>query len=182
MVKTIFNLPTDDSKIYKQLLMFLNFSLDATAQEREVLAEIIHLNNEYEALPAKQRAKFILSTDMRKEMREKLNIEEKQYNTVLSRVRKKKIFGEPIFDKEGILNKHLTIKPDEEGIQLEVNLINEIKVAPIKKEVEPKKEEQVTKPIPKVVDDHLPPPINGTANVIENPTAGFISLTDPDGE
>lgn len=124
MVKKILNLPTDDSKIYKQLLAFLNFSLNATPQEREVLAEIIKLNNEYEALPPKQRAKFILSTDMRKEMREVVDIEEKQFNVIISRLRKKTLLGEPLFDDDGILNRHLMIKSDSEGIQIEINLVN----------------------------------------------------------
>ena len=126
MVKKIINLPTDDSKIYRQILAFLNFSLEATPQEREVLSEIIQLNNEYEALPAKQRAKFILSTDMRKEMREKLEIEEKQFNTILSRLRKKTIFGKPVFDDDGILAKELELKPDADGMRFEINLINVI--------------------------------------------------------
>jgi len=33
--------------------------LNITPQERDVLAEIIRLNNEYSALPLEKRAKFI---------------------------------------------------------------------------------------------------------------------------
>ena len=79
MIKKIITLPTNDSKIYKQILAFLNFMLELTPQEREVLSELIRLNQEYEALPADKRAKFILSTDMRKEIRELLEIEEETY-------------------------------------------------------------------------------------------------------
>ena len=77
MIKKIITLPTNDSKIYKQILAFLNFMLELTPQEREVLSELVKLNHEYEALPKEKRAKFILSTDMRKETRETLEIEEK---------------------------------------------------------------------------------------------------------
>ena len=79
MIKKIITLPTNDSKIYKQILAFLNFMLELTPQEREVLSELIRLNQEYEALPEDKRAKFILSTDMRKEIRELLEIEEKHF-------------------------------------------------------------------------------------------------------
>jgi len=59
MIKKIITLPTNDSKIYKQILAFLNFMLELTPQEREVLSELIRLNQEYEALPEDKRAKFI---------------------------------------------------------------------------------------------------------------------------
>jgi len=187
MVKTVINLPTDDSKIYRQLLAFLNFSLEATPQEREVLAEIIQLNNEYEALPAKQRAKFILSTDMRKEIREKLEIEEKQFNTILSRVRKKTIFGNPVFDEDGILNKALVFKPDSDGIRIEVNLVS-VTAKPKKESSKPKEElkeetkiEETIKEV--AVEDERPKklaaPANGTDNVIEEEglPSGFIIMS-----
>lgn len=89
MIKKIITLPTNDSKIYKQILAFLNFMLELTPQEREVLSELIRLNQEYEALPEDKRAKFILSTDMRKEIRELLEIEEKHFNGIISRLKKK---------------------------------------------------------------------------------------------
>ena len=188
MIKKIINLPTNDSKIYKQILAFLNFSLEATPQEREVLAEIIQLNNEYEALPAKQRAKFLLSTDMRKEMREKLSIEEKQFNVILSRIKKKTIFGQPVFDDDGIISNHLVMKPDNEGLRIEINLINTInksnKTSPIKKEEEGKEEEMTI--IPTVDSDapkKLAAPANGTDNIIyeDELPSGFVIL-GPNGE
>jgi len=186
MVKKIITLPTDDSKIYRQILAFLNFSLEATPQEREVLAEIIQLNNEYEALPPKQRAKFILSTDMRKETREKLDIEEKQFNTILSRLRKKTIFGEPVFNDDGILAKALEFKPDSEGVKIEVNLVNVIAKTnpPQPKEAEPETEpetplpEKVEEPLETTKNRKLAAPANGKDNIIEEEPlpSGFIIL------
>jgi hypothetical protein len=103
----------------------MNFMLNLTPQERDVLAEIIKLDNEYEALPPEKRAKFILSTDMRKEIRETLNIEEKQFNVIISRLKSDKKFfmGKPLLDDKNIIHPQLRFKADEEGFQFEVNLI-----------------------------------------------------------
>jgi hypothetical protein len=186
MIRRGYQIPTNDSKIYEQFLSLLNFSLKATPQEREVLAEIIRLNNEYEALPPKQRAKFILSTDMRKEVREKLEIEEKQFNTVLSRVKKKKIFGKPVFDEDGVLNPVLIVKPDNDGLQVVVNLVNTVskpKEEPIPEE-EPEKEaeEIVEEAKPKKEEPRkLAKDANGTDNIIQdNVPSGFVILPPND--
>jgi hypothetical protein len=99
--------------------------LNLTPQERDVLAELIRLDNEYEALPADKRAKFILSTDMRKEIRDNLNIEEKQFNVILSRLKsdKKSFMGKPLLGDNNALHPQLQFKPDQDGFQFEVNLI-----------------------------------------------------------
>jgi hypothetical protein len=101
----------------------MNFMLNLTPQERDVLAEIIRLDNEYEALPVEKRAKFILSTDMRKEMREALVMEEKQFNVVISRLKKKLFFGKPLLDDKNILHPELKYKPDSEGFKIEINFV-----------------------------------------------------------
>jgi hypothetical protein len=129
MVKKIITLPTNDSKIYKQILAFMNFMLNATNQEREVLAELIRLNHDYDALPPDKRAKFILSTDMRKETRDALGIEEKQFNTIISRLKKKNFLGRPVLDADNIVHPELLFKPDSEGFKIEINLINDIATA-----------------------------------------------------
>ena len=142
MIKKIITLPTNDGKIYKQILAFLNFMLELTPQEREVLSELIRLNQEYEALPADKRAKFILSTDMRKEIRELLEIEEKQFNGIISRLKKKSFLGGPIMNENNIIHKELLFKPDKDGFKIEINLINKPMakiVKPIKVEKEPEK-------------------------------------------
>jgi hypothetical protein len=119
----IINIPTNDSIIYKQILSFMNFLIGGTPQERDVLAELIILNHEYEALPVDKRAKFILSTDMRKEMRAKLDIEEKQFNGLILRLKKLSYLGEPVLTEDGIVNERLLFKPDKNGIQIHINMI-----------------------------------------------------------
>ncbi len=141
MIKKIITLPTNDSKIYKQILAFLNFMLELTPQEREVLSELIRLNQEYEALPEDKRAKFILSTDMRKEIRELLEIEEKHFNGIISRLKKKSFLGTPIMDENNIIHKELLFKPDKDGFKIEINLINK----PVAKVVKPVKVEKKPK-------------------------------------
>jgi hypothetical protein len=99
--------------------------LNLTPQERDVLGELIRLDNEYEALPDDKRAKFILSTDMRKEIRDSLNIEEKQFNVILSRLKsdKKSFMGKPLLSDQNVIHPQLRFKPDQDGFQFEVNLI-----------------------------------------------------------
>lgn len=123
MQRKVISLPTNQNKIYKQILAFMNFMLNLTPQERDVLSEIIKLDNEYEALPVEKRAKFILSTDMRKEMREALIMEEKQFNVVISRLKKKLFFGKPLLDDKNILHPELKYKPDNEGFKIEINFV-----------------------------------------------------------
>ena len=121
----IISLPTNQSKIYRQILAFMNFMLNLTPQERDILAELIRLDNEYEALPQDKRAKFILSTDMRKEIRELLNMEEKQFNVILSRLKsdKKSFMGKPLIDENNFIHPELKFKPDDQGFRFEVNFV-----------------------------------------------------------
>lgn len=123
--RKVISLPTNEGKIYRQILAFMNFMLNLTPQERDVLAELIKLNNEYEALPPDKRAKFILSTDMRKEIRDVLNIEEKQFNVILSRLKstKKSFMGTQLLNDQNMIHPQLQFKPDQDGFQFEVNLI-----------------------------------------------------------
>jgi len=123
--KKVISLPTNEGKVYRQILAFMNFMLNLTPQERDVLAEVIKLDNEYEALPAEKRGKFILSTDMRKEIRENLNIEEKQFNVILSRLKspKKSFMGKALIDDNNIIHPELKFKPDNDGFKFEVNFV-----------------------------------------------------------
>ncbi len=145
--KKIISLPTNGNKIYRQILAFMNFLLNLTPQERDVLAEIIMLDNEYEALPVEKRAKFILSTDMRKEIREKLNIEEKQFNVILSRLKspKKSFMGRSILDENNILHPELKFKPDEDGFKFEVNFVMTVVNTPAKEFTQELEEQMVEK-------------------------------------
>jgi S-adenosylmethionine:tRNA-ribosyltransferase-isomerase (queuine synthetase) len=146
--KKILSLPTNDKKIYRQILAFMNFILQITKQQLDVLSEIIRLNNEYEALPIEKRAKFILSTDMRKEMREALDIEEKQFNGIIHALKNKMYFGSPILNEDGILNHGLIFKPDENGFKIEVNLIKSINQELVKEEIKP-----AVKMVPTIPDE-----------------------------
>lgn len=123
--RKVISLPSNEKKIYRQILAFMNFMLNLTLQERDVLAEIIKLDNEYEALPPEKRGKFILSTDMRKEIREELGMEEKQFNVILSRLKSdKKVFmGKPLIDDNNSIHPELRFKPDNDGFKFEVNLV-----------------------------------------------------------
>ena len=121
--RKVISLPTNQNKIYKQILAFINFMLNLTPQERDVLAELIRLDNEYAALPEDKRAKFILSTDMRKEIRDLVKIEEKQFNVIISRLKKKLLFNKPLIDDNNLLHQELRYKPDQDGFRIEVNLV-----------------------------------------------------------
>jgi hypothetical protein len=163
MQRKVISLPTNQSKVYRQILAFMNFMLNLTPQERDVLAEIIRLDNEYEALPVEKRAKFILSTDMRKEMREALVMEEKQFNVVISRLKKKLFFGKPLLDDKNILHPELKYKPDSEGFKIEINFVmtagvpttNQLKVT--EELVEEELSNEVSNQESNQVSDQVPP-------------------------
>lgn len=157
MQRKVISLPTDDSKFYRQILAFMNFMLGLTPQERDVLAEIIKLDNEYEALPEDKRAKFILSTDMRKEIRELLEIEEKQFNVILSRLKKKTFGPKLILDENNVLHKDLKFKPDSEGFRFEVNFVMTKFSEQKRKEAEVPVETPQEAQYPKTTQEAIPP-------------------------
>ena len=133
--RKIISLPSNPSKIYKQILAFMNFMLNLTPQERDVLAEIIKLDNEYSMLPEDKRAKFILSTDMRKEIRDLVKLEEKQFNVIISRLKKKLLFTRPLLDDNNILHPELRYKPDQEGFKIEINFVMTSVQSPVAQQV-----------------------------------------------
>lgn len=134
--RKIISLPSNPSKIYKQILAFMNFMLNLTPQERDVLAEIIKLDNEYSMLPEDKRAKFILSTDMRKEIRDLVKLEEKQFNVIISRLKKKLLFTRPLLDDNNILHPELRYKPDQEGFKIEINFVMTSVQSPVAQPIE----------------------------------------------
>jgi hypothetical protein len=154
----------------------MNFMLNLTPQERDVLAELISLNNEYEALPEDKRAKFILSTDVRKEIREDLDIQEKQFNVIISKLRKKTMFNKPLINDKNILHPELQYKPDSDGFRIEVNLV--MTANPVKEE------KQVAKEIKKEETKETKPPKEykhdaSKAPVVEEPEFNFtIDIPD----
>lgn len=170
MIRKALAINTDSKKIYRHILSSMNFLLNLTPQERNVLAEIIRLNNEYEPLPIKQRTKFILSTAMRKEISENIKINPKSFNGLLHRLRDKKLFNLPILDENNYLHPALDFKPDKEGFQFimtlqikeENKIENENQV-----EVEDKNEnetantkETIVPPDRENINQNIPPPSN----------------------
>jgi len=172
MKQTVITLETNDSKIYKQILAFLGFMLDITPQEREVLADLIKLNHEYEALPEEKRAKFILSTDMRKEIREALEIEEKQFNGIIGRLKKKDYMESPILDENNVINPQLLFKPDEDGFEIKISLLNatekKVEQKTKQKQVVEEVSEEAVETTEPVGERALASPANGTDNIIHN--------------
>ena len=140
--KKVISLPTNSSKIYRQILAFMNFMLNITQQERDVLAEIIKLDREYESLPQDKRGKFILSQEMRTEMCTSLGLPPKQFNVIVSRLRNKTLFGKPLIGDNCAIHPELLFTPDEEGFRIEVNFVNTQvnNSTPVKEE--PKEEEE----------------------------------------
>lgn len=116
----IINIPTNNRKIYKHVLLLMNFGMNLTTKEIDVLAEFVRLNNEYNALPAEQRSKFIFSTDMRKEVMDILGIEEGSLNNILSRLRKATFLGKPILSQDNQIVDDLLFKPGEHGFNIKV--------------------------------------------------------------
>jgi hypothetical protein len=156
--RKVISLPTNESKVYRQILAFMNFLLNLTPQERDVLAELIRLDNEYAALPKDKRAKFILSTDVRKEIRDLLNIQEKQFNVILSRLKKKTFFGKSLIDENNYIHNELLFKPDSDGFRFEVNFVmTRVKPQPIP-EPEPISDAEIIEEKPKEIKKKPQPP------------------------
>ena len=168
MEKKILSLPTNDKKIYAQVLMFLNFMLNLSDQERGVLAQIIKLNNEYESLSPDKRAKFILSTDMRKEMCDELDISIAHFAVVLSSIKKKKFLGiHQILDDNNVIHPYLMFKPDEEGFRIEVDF-NKVEESLEQETTQEVNESISNKPEENVIPEkkELPPTKAGAENSI----------------
>jgi hypothetical protein len=124
MQKKIISIPTNNDLIYRQILASLNFLLDLTHQERDVLAEIIKLNNKYKSLPIEDRVKFIFCTEMRNQTCNLLSFKKTQLANITTRLRKKSLLGQPLIDESNILNSNLLLEPDSDGFRLEINLVN----------------------------------------------------------
>lgn len=135
MINKIIPIPSDDDRIYKQILSVLNFIIGLTPQEVDVLSEIIKLNHIYISLPEDKRAKFILSRDSRKEMRTKLDIKDIQFNGILNRLKSKTFINGPVLNDEGILHPELLFKPDNEGYKIEITLSKLINIPKVNKPI-----------------------------------------------
>lgn len=169
MVKKLIEIPTNNDKIYLQILAIMNFLIGATPQERQVISELIRLNNDYEALDdPEKRAKFILSTEMRREMRNRLDMKEKQFNTIIARLKKIKTFnGKTVLDTNGVLNPALIYKPSKDGYEIMLRIKNTEKPKSTTKENKPNDEENEEK-INEESDRNLAKPSNGPEGIVQS--------------
>lgn len=114
---------TTEEKFYRQLLELFR-SLPPfnklRSRELDVLAQILYQNNKYKNINVKARPLVIFSKEVRKEMRENLNVTEEIFNNNLSGLRKNKLitktnritpyFENIEFNKEFLLNFKFELK------------------------------------------------------------------------
>jgi|TARA_R110000851_G_scaffold36063_3_gene94395 hypothetical protein len=123
MKNRVINIPTNNEIIHRQVLEFLLVGSDFSPQEKDVIAEYIKLNDDFSALPIERRLKFIFSSDIRKEVAEKLGMTDaNQVSTVISKIKKKDYLGSAIFDEDNKIMDALLFKPgNNEGFQVTIN-------------------------------------------------------------
>lgn len=117
--------PTSKDKIYNQFLRIVNFLVyekdtegdvqrsPLTNKELDVLASMMYYNDRYRNLPPAERAEYIMSSDIRKRIRAKLDIKANHLNNVISRLKTKYYMGAPILD-DGKLCQPLSIYLDSD--------------------------------------------------------------------
>lgn len=160
MEKLIFNLPYDDKKIHRQVVKFLNFAMGLTEQEQIVLAKLVEYNIEYKALDPSKRAKFILSTSIKKEICEAIDMKLSGFTQILLRLKRKKFFGNDIIDDEGVLHPSLIVTPDKEGLSIIISFaiqktITETPIATVETPSEIQEDTVVNDEVP-VIDKTIP--------------------------
>ena len=128
MKNKVINIPTNNDIIYRQILEFLLVGSKFSDQEKDVIAEYIKLNNDYSALPVERRIKFLFSSDVRKEVADKLGMTDaNQVSTVISKIKKKDYLGAKIFAEDNSIMKELLISPDNnQGFQININFIQNV--------------------------------------------------------
>jgi hypothetical protein len=136
MEKIIINLPYKPQLINRQLVKFFNFAMDLTNQEQVVLAKLIEYNIEYASLEPLKRAKFILSSTIRKEICDSIGIKTAAFNQLLLRLKKKKYFNNYIINADGVLASGLMFTPDKDGLEIKISFKNDIS-RDVKKEETP---------------------------------------------
>jgi hypothetical protein len=117
--------PTSKDKIYIQFLRIVNFLIydksesgeinrsPLTNKELDVLASMMYYNDKYRKLPEKERAEYIMSSDVRKKIRSKVGIKANHLNNVISRLKTKNYMGASILE-EGKICQALNIYLDED--------------------------------------------------------------------
>lgn len=111
--KRYIEIPTNENLIYRHIIEFLLIGTSYSNQEKDVLAEFIKLSNDYSALPADKRNKFIFSQEMKKEVAAKLGMKEwRQVATVISTIKSKDLYGLKVIDDNNNILDSLLINPD----------------------------------------------------------------------
>ena len=95
--------PTDKERVYDQFLAIVNFliyeikdqpvSSPLTNKELEVLASLMYYNSKYRNLPNPERSEYIMSTDIRKKIRERLDLQANHLNNIIARLKQKYYLG-----------------------------------------------------------------------------------------
>jgi hypothetical protein len=120
-------IPTSKDKVYNQFLRIINFLIyevkeDSTTsrspltnKELDVLSLFLFYNDKYRNLPPKERAEYIMSTDVRKRIRQQLSINVNHLNNVIGRLKAKYYLGNPILDN-GVVCPGLAMFLDDDVI------------------------------------------------------------------
>ena len=99
--------PTNKDKIYNQFLAIINFLIyendksttklsPLTNKELSVLAAVMYYNDKYRRLPQPERSEYIMSTDVRKKIRNKLGLKANHLNNIIARLKQKYYLGQPV--------------------------------------------------------------------------------------
>jgi len=132
MIKYPLVVPTSKEKIYVQFLTIMNFLFTErdkegnqvrsplTNKELDVLASMMYYNDRYRNLPPKERAEYLMSTDVRKRIRAKLDIKANHLNNVLARLKNKFYMGLPVIEHNA-LSSTLNVYLDDNTV-IEFNL------------------------------------------------------------
>ncbi len=101
--------PTSKDRIYDQFLAIINFLIyevdkgntklsPLTNKELSVLAAVMYYNDRYRKLPQPERSEYIMSTDVRKKIRTKLNLKANHLNNIIARLKQKYYLGAPVLN------------------------------------------------------------------------------------
>lgn len=124
--------PTDKDRIYDQFLTIVNFliyeikdaepiSSPLTNKELMVLGAIMFYNDKYRNLPQPERAEYIMGTDIRRKIRDRLDLKANHLNNVIARLKQKYYLGQPLL-QNSTLSQVLDIYLDSDlSIEFKLN-------------------------------------------------------------
>jgi hypothetical protein len=113
--------PTDKERVYNQFLTIVNFLIYEINEN--TVASIMYYNDKYRNLPNPERAEYIMSSDIRKKIRDRLNLQANHLNNIVARLRQKYYLGYPLLQNTE-LSPALDIYLDS-NISIEFKLIYE---------------------------------------------------------